>query len=96
MTRYTDHTTLTAGRLESLRLIVTGATRRRDGSPFVLQRRQLQWFVENGYILPPPPRPPTDGRLTPDPNQVLVPTAKALAACDAAPCSSSPVKPSEL
>lgn len=84
MTRYSAHTTLTPERLADLRLIVSGATRRRDGSPFILARQRLAWFIEHGYVEPGPPRPPTDARITPLPRPVATQKGRdAVAAADA-------------
>lgn len=55
--------TLTAARLAVLRLIATGATRNRDGSPFRLHPTMLAWFLREGYVDEPAPRPPTDAPI---------------------------------
>lgn len=41
---------LTRDRLEDLRLIATGATRRADGSIYEPDRNRLHWLRDHGYI----------------------------------------------
>lgn len=65
--------TLTAARLETLRLLATGGTRNRDGSLFQLHPTRLAWLIREGYVEEPAPR--VRGKQL-----VVVVTAKGFAA----------------
>lgn len=50
MSRYEDAHVLTAPRLEDLRRVASGATRRPDGSRFELQPIRRRWLAQHGYL----------------------------------------------